>query len=165
MFKKTIALAGTAALMALGLTGCGATLGGGAQPDEAAASAEAASAAQQICLIQNPHIKVAQMPEAVTEGLKYAGYEVKLMPGDSMADVCEHCVAYGLKLNEKGDALEAILFQSFRNGQPEFNANGPAEKGQLTLQQVAQYAAMFAVELKKRTEAGGAPTAQEPAAK
>lgn len=32
MFKKTIALAGTAALMALGLTGCGATLGGGAQP-------------------------------------------------------------------------------------------------------------------------------------
>lgn len=165
MFKKTFALAGTAALMALGLSGCGATLGGGAQPDEAAASAEAASAAQQICLIQNPHIKVAQMPEAVTEGLKYAGYEVKLMPGDSKADVCEHCVAYGLKLNEKGDALEAILFQSFRNGQPEFNANGPAEKGQLTLQQVARYAAMFAVELKKRTEAGGAPAAQEPAAK
>ena len=164
MFKKTFALAGTAALMALGLSGCGATLGGGAQPDEAAASAEAASAAQQICLIQNPHIKVAQMPEAVTEGLKYAGYEVKLMPGDSKADVCEHCVAYGLKLNEKGDALEAILFQSFRNGQPEFNANGPAEKGQLTLQQVAQYAAMFAVELKKRTE-GSAPAAEEPAAK
>ena len=164
MFKKTFALAGTTALMALGLTGCGATLGGGAQPDEAAASAEAASAAQQICLIQNPHIKVAQMPEAVTEGLKYAGYEVKLMPGDSKSDVCEHCVAYGLKLNEKGDALEAILFQSFRNGQPEFNANGPAEKGQLTLQQVAQYAAMFAVELKKRTE-GGAPAAVEPAAK
>lgn len=164
MFKKTFALAGTAALMALGLSGCGATLGGGAQPDAAAASAEAASAAQQICLIQNPHIKVEQMPEAVTEGLKYAGYEVKLMPGDSKADVCEHCVAYGLKLNEKGDALEAILFQSFRNGQPEFNANGPAEKGQLTLQQVAQYAAMFAVELKKRTE-GGAPAAQEPAAK
>lgn len=164
MFKKSFAMAGTAALMALGLSGCGATLGGGAQPDEAAASAEVASAAQQICLIQNPHIKVAQMPEAVTEGLKYAGYEVKLMPGDSKADVCEHCVAYGLKLNEKGDALEAILFQSFRNGQPEFNANGPAEKGQLTLQQVAQYAAMFAVELKKRTE-GGAPAAQEPAAK
>ena len=165
MCKRSPCLAGTAALMALGLTGCGATLGGGAQPDEAAASAEAASAAQQICLIQNPHIKVAQMPEAVTEGLKYAGYEVKLMPGDSKADVCEHCVAYGLKLNEKGDALEAILFQSFRNGQPEFNANGPAEKGQLTLQQVAQYAAMFAVELKKRTEAGGAPADQEPAAK
>lgn len=165
MFKKTIALAGTAALMALGLSGCGATLGGGAQPDEAAASAEAASTAQQICLIQNPQIQSAQITEMVSEGLKYAGYEVKLMPGDSKADVCEHCVTYAFKLNEKGDAFEAILFRSFRNGLLEFNANGPAEKGQLTLQQVAQYAAMFAVELKKRTEADGAPVAQEPATK
>ena len=33
MFKKTIAMTGAAALLALGLTGCGATLGGGAQSE------------------------------------------------------------------------------------------------------------------------------------
>jgi len=46
MFKKTIAMTGAAALLALGLTGCGATLGGGAQSEEAAASAD-----NQLCVI------------------------------------------------------------------------------------------------------------------
>lgn len=46
MFKKTIAMTGAAALLALGLTGCGATLGGGAQSEEAGASAD-----NQLCVI------------------------------------------------------------------------------------------------------------------
>lgn len=46
MFKKTIAMTGAAALLALGLTGCGATLGGGAQSEEAAASVD-----NQLCVI------------------------------------------------------------------------------------------------------------------
>lgn len=146
MIKKTFAAAGAAALLAMGLAGCGATMGG-------------AQSANRICLIQNPHIQVPQMVEAVTEGLKYAGYEVSVLPGDSAADACEHCVAYGLKPNQKGDALDAFIIQSFRNGQPEFNASGNAEKGQLTLQQIATYAAQFAVELKKRTEPVQAPAA------
>lgn len=47
MFKKTIAMTGAAALLALGLTGCGATLGGGAQSEEAAASAD-----NQLCVFR-----------------------------------------------------------------------------------------------------------------
>ena len=73
MFKKTIAMTGAAALLALGLTGCGATLGGGAQSEEAAASAD-----NQLCVI--PRTPTPQLLEAVSAGLKTAGYEVKVLP-------------------------------------------------------------------------------------
>ena len=73
MFKKTIAMTGVAALLALGLTGCGATLGGGAQSEEAAASAD-----NQLCVI--PRTPTPQLLEAVSAGLKTAGYEVKVLP-------------------------------------------------------------------------------------
>ena len=75
MFKKTIAMTGVAALLALGLTGCGATLGGGAQSEEAAASAD-----NQLCVI--PRTPTPQLLEAVSAGLKTAGYEVKVLPED-----------------------------------------------------------------------------------
>ena len=65
MFKKTIAMTGAAALLALGLTGCGATLGGGAQSEEAAASAD-----NQLCVI--PRTPTPQLLEAVSAGLKTA---------------------------------------------------------------------------------------------
>lgn len=132
MFKKTIAMTGAAALLALGLTGCGATLGGGAQSEEAAASA----------------------------GLKTAGYEVKVLPEDAKTDACDHCVLYGLMLNEKRDGVKAFVFQSFKNGQPELAANAPVENNQVNLQQVAQYAVEFAAALKKNAEAGGTPAAR-----
>lgn len=146
MLKKTFAAAGAAALLAMGLAGCGATMGG-------------AQSANRICLIQNPHIQVPQIVEAVTEGLKYAGYEVSVLPGDSAADACEYCVAYGFQANQKGDALDAFIIRSFKNGQLEFHASGAAEQGQLTIQQIKTYAARFAVELKKRTESAQAPAA------
>lgn len=132
MFKKTIAMTGAAALLALGLTGCGATVGGGAQSEEAAASA----------------------------GLKTAGYEVKVLPEDAKTDACDHCVLYGLMLNEKRDGVKAFVFQSFKNGQPELAANAPVENNQVNLQQVAQYAVEFAAALKKNGEAGGTPAAR-----
>lgn len=132
MFKKTIAMTGAAALLALGLTGCGATVGGGAQSEEAAASA----------------------------GLKTAGYEVKVLPEDAKTDACDHCVLYGLMLNEKRDGVKAFVFQSFKNGQPELAANAPVENNQVNLQQVAQYAVEFAAALKKNAEAGGTPAAR-----
>lgn len=67
MFKKTIAMTGAAALLALGLTGCGATLGGGAQSEEAAASAD-----NQLCVI--PRTPTPQLLEAVSAGLKTAAW-------------------------------------------------------------------------------------------
>ena len=83
MFKKTIAMTGAAALLALGLTGCGATLGGGAQSEEAAASAD-----NQLCVI--PRTPTPQLLEAVSAGLKTAGYEVKVLPEDAKTDACDH---------------------------------------------------------------------------
>lgn len=84
MFKKTIAMTGAAALLALGLTGCGATLGGGAQSEEAAASAD-----NQLCVI--PRTPTPQLLEAVSAGLKTAGYEVKVLPEDAKTDACDLC--------------------------------------------------------------------------
>lgn len=127
MFKKTIAMTGAAALLALGLTGCGATLGGGAQSEEAAASAD-----NQLCVI--PRTPTPQLLEAVSAGLKTAGYEVKVLPEDAKADACDHCVLYGLMLNEKRDGVKAFVFQSFKNGQPELAANAPVENNQVNLQ-------------------------------
>ena len=148
MFKKTIAMTGAAALLALGLTGCGATVGGGAQSEEAAASAD-----NQLCVI--PRTPTPQLLEAVSAGLKTAGYEVKVLPEDAKTDACDHCVLYGLMLNEKRDGVKAFVFQSFKNGQPELAANAPVENNQVNLQQVAQYAVEFAAALKKNAEAGG----------
>lgn len=153
MFKKTIAMTGVAALLALGLTGCGATLGGGAQSEEAAASAD-----NQLCVI--PRTPTPQLLEAVSAGLKTAGYEVKVLPEDAKTDACDHCVLYGLMLNEKRDGVKAFVFQSFKNGQPELAANAPVENNQVNLQQVAQYAVEFAAALKKNGEAGGTPAAR-----
>lgn len=81
MIKKTFAAAGAAALLAMGLTGCGATMGG-------------AQSANRICLIQNPHIQVPQdqvpqIVEAITEGLKSGGYEVNVLSSDAPTDACE----------------------------------------------------------------------------
>ena len=153
MFKKIIAMTGAAALLALGLTGCGATLGGGAQSEEAAASAD-----NQLCVI--PRTPTPQLLEAVSAGLKTAGYEVKVLPEDAKTDACDHCVLYGLMLNEKRDGVKAFVFQSFKNGQPELAANAPVENNQVNLQQVAQYAVEFAAALKKNAEAGGTPAAR-----
>lgn len=139
---------GAAALLALGLTGCGATLGGGAQSEEAGASAD-----NQLCVI--PRTPTPQLLEAVSAGLKTAGYEVKVLPEDAKTDACDHCVLYGLMLNEKRDGVKAFVFQSFKNGQPELAANAPVENNQVNLQQVAQYAVEFAAALKKNAEAGG----------
>lgn len=149
MFKKTIAMTGAAALLALGLTGCGATLGGGAQSEEVAASAD-----NQLCVI--PRTPTPQLLEAVSAGLN----EVKVLPEDAKTDACDHCVLYGLMLNEKRDGVKAFVFQSFKNGQPELAANAPVENNQVNLQQVAQYAVEFAAALKKNAEAGGTPAAR-----
>ena len=150
---KAAAMTGAAALLALGLTGCGATLGGGAQSEEAAASAD-----NQLCVI--PRTPTPQLLEAVSAGLKTAGYEVKVLPEDAKTDACDHCVLYGLMLNEKRDGVKAFVFQSFKNGQPELAANAPVENNQVNLQQVAQYAVEFAAALKKNAEAGGTPAAR-----
>lgn len=107
MFKKTIAMTGAAALLALGLTGCGATLGGGAQSEEAAASAD-----NQLCVI--PRTPTPQLLEAVSAGLKTAGYEVKVLPEDAKTDACDHCVLYGLMLNEKRDGVKAFVSRASR---------------------------------------------------
>ena len=80
---------------------------------------------------------------------KTAGYEVKVLPEDAKTDACDHCVLYGLMLNEKRDGVKAFVFQSFKNGQPELAANAPVENNQVNLQQVAQYAVEFAAALKK----------------
>lgn len=68
MFKKTIAMTGAAALLALGLTGCGATLGGGAQSEEATASAD-----NQLCVIPRtptPHVLYGLMLNEKRDGVK-----------------------------------------------------------------------------------------------
>lgn len=129
------------------------TLGGGAQSEEAAASAD-----NQLCVI--PRTPTPQLLEAVSAGLKTAGYEVKVLPEDAKTDACDHCVLYGLMLNEKRDGVKAFVFQSFKNGQPELAANAPVENNQVNLQQVAQYAVEFAAALKKNAEAGGTPAAR-----
>ena len=103
------------------------------------------------------------MPEAVTEGLKYAGYEVKLMPGDPRRTFANIAAASS---SMKGRCARSHPLSELQEAASPIQApTALPKKGQLTLQQVAQYAAMFAVELKKRTEAGGAPADQEPAAK
>ena len=58
MFKKNYCLGGTAALMALGLSGMRRNLWEAALSPTSRCIRGGASAAQQICLIQNPHIRL-----------------------------------------------------------------------------------------------------------
>lgn len=156
--KKT-AMALAALMLTAGLTGCA---GMNAPVDGEAQTAEGVR--PEICLIPNPNVKSPELDAAIAEGVKHVGYDVKIVPEGSKLDVCDHCFAYALKLNKKGDAVEAVLFQTFVKGQPELGAAGPAdEKGQLTLQQIAEYAAVFANQVmtksKTETESNAQPAA------
>lgn len=159
--KKTAWALASAALLSLGLTGCA-----GLNQEEAKATAEPATVentvtAPQICLIPNPRVNTPELLNAISTGVKHVGFDVKVLPADANLEACDHCFSYALKLNEKQNGLEAIIFQSFRKGEFELGAQGPAnEKGELTLQVIANYAAAFGEKLMK-VEKGEKPNLPE----
>ena len=159
--KKTAWALASAALLSLGLTGCA-----GLNQEEAKATAEPATVentvtAPQICLIPNPRVNTPELLNAISTCVKHVGFDVKVLPADANLEACDHCFSYALKLNEKQNGLEAIIFQSFRKGAFELGAQGPAnEKGELTLQVIANYAAAFGEQLMK-VENGEKPNLPE----
>ena len=159
--KKTAWALASAALLSLGLTGCA-----GLNQEEAKATTEPATVentvtAPQICLIPNPRVNTPELLNAISTGVKHVVFDVKVLPADANLEACDHCFSYALKLNEKQNGLEAIIFQSFRKGAFELGAQGPAnEKGELTLQVIANYAAAIGEQLMK-VEKGEKPNLPE----
>lgn len=160
--KKTVWALASAALLSLGLTGCaGLNQEGTAQETAEPTTVENAVTAPQICLIPNARLNTPELLNAISVGVKHVGFDVKVLPPEANLGACEHCFSYALKLNEKQNGLEAIIFQSFRKGEFELGAQGPAnEKGELTLQVIANYAAAFGEQLMK-VEKGETPNLPE----
>ena len=160
--KKTAWALASAALLSLGLTGCaGLNQEGAAQEIAEPTTVENAVTAPQICLIPNARLNTPELLNAISVGVKHVGFDVKVLPPEANLGACEHCFSYALKLNEKQNGLEAIIFQSFRKGEFELGAQGPAnEKGELTLQVIANYAAAFGEQLMK-VEKGETPNLPE----
>lgn len=160
--KKTAWALASAALLSLGLTGCaGLKQEGTAQETAEPTTVENAVTAPQICLIPNARLNTPELLNAISVGVKHVGFDVKVLPPEANLGACEHCFSYALKLNEKQNGLEAIIFQSFRKGEFELGAQGPAnEKGELTLQVIANYAAAFGEQLMK-VEKGEKPNLPE----
>lgn len=160
--KKTAWALASAALLSLGLTGCaGLNQEGTAQETAEPTTVENAVTAPQICLIPNARLNTPELLNAISVGVKHVGFDVKVLPPEANLGACEHCFSYALKLNEKQNGLEAIIFQSFRKGEFELGAQGPAnEKGELTLQVIANYAAAFGEQLMK-VEKGEKPNLPE----
>lgn len=102
MFNKFFVLAGVGAVLSLGLTGC-----------------STMPTTNEICLIENQRVNVDHLAEAVSIGLRHAGYEIKLLSADEDRSGCARCVEYGLVFNEKRDAVESVVFRSTKNGQRE----------------------------------------------
>ena len=152
MMKKTAWALASAALLSLGLTGCANFKQEATEeaPAEQVTETKEAATAPQLCLIPNQRLNTPELLEAISAGVKYVGFDVKVLPAEANLEACEHCFSYAVKLNQKQDGLEAIIFQSFRKGQFELGAQGPAnEKGVLTLQGIANYAAAFGQQLMK----------------
>ncbi len=102
MFNKFFVLAGVGAVLSLVLTGC-----------------STMPTTNEICLIENQRVNVDHLAEAVSIGLRHAGYEIKLLSADEDRSGCARCVEYGLVFNEKRDAVESVVFRSTKNGQRE----------------------------------------------
>lgn len=92
MFNKFFVLAGVGAVLSLGLTGC-----------------STMPTTNEICLIENQRVNVDHLAEAVSIGLRHAGYEIKLLSADEDRSGCARCVEYGLVFNEKRDAVESVF--------------------------------------------------------
>ena len=75
MFNKRFISASAAAVLSLVLMGCSTT-----------------PATNEICLIENKHVNVDHLAEAVSIGLQHAGYEIKLLSSDEDRSGCARCV-------------------------------------------------------------------------
>lgn len=82
--------------------------------------------------------------EAVEKGLTDAGFEVRMIKMTEGVNACAHCMVYMFKINEKEDVLEGIFFQTFRNGEEEFEGFGVAHPdGDMRTAEIRAYAKEF----------------------
>lgn len=73
-----------------------------------------------------------------------AGFEVRMIKMTEGVNACAHCMVYMFKINEKEDVLEGIFFQTFRNGEEEFEGFGVAHPdGDMRTAEIRAYAKEF----------------------
>ena len=82
--------------------------------------------------------------EAVEKGLTEAGFKVRMIKMSDGVKACPHSMLYTFKVNEKNESLEGIFFQTFRNGEEEFEGLGEAHPdGDMRTVEIRIYAKEF----------------------
>ena len=99
-----------------------------------------------VCVLRNPDVKSSQLVKAVDEGIRRSGSEVRhIEPGDG-PQAWSFVLTYSVET--VGQAVTAVVFQTFENSIPRLEARGEAGGGRaITYDNAAAYAA----ELMRRT--------------
>lgn len=161
---SSLAAAGAAAVLSLGLAGCAS---GPASPaDETAEFAPVDYSS--VCLLENERVKSPKLVDAIESGLKKGGAEVKRLAPGTGPGACPFVLTYEVRA-DKG-VINAIFYQTFENGIPRLQATGRAPQGRgLTVAAVEAYTQELLARLEgkypaDKTQAGQAkPAAQQQA--
>lgn len=98
---------------------------------------------RELCLMSLGFLP-SYVDEAVEKGLTEAGFKVRMIKMSDGVKACPHSMLYTFKVNEKNERLEGIFFQTFRNGEEEFEGLGEAHPdGDMRTAEIRIYAKEF----------------------
>lgn len=94
-----------------------------------------------VCVLENPALDNDLLLEAVTDGVRRFGSQMRFLPAGEGPMVCSFTLTY--EMTYAGDAVSGIAFQTFENGIPRMIIRGEVNRrGDLTTGAVKEYTRM-----------------------
>ena len=141
-----LSCAAACALLAAGCSNLGFGVDGPAPVDEAPQFAPVDYS--NVCLLLNNKVQSRPLVDAIVDGVKAAGANVRKLPDGSGPEACPFVITYGVETNE--NVVRPIIYQTYENGIPRVEARGAAPEGKgLTVQLVRNFTAELLTKLRE----------------